>query len=184
MARDTNFYYSFLVLTPAKRQAIIAVWDFCRAVDDAVDEVGEAGDAAVEVARWRREVADCFEGRAPQTRQGRALAPAHQGVRSHARSRSSLSSRASRWISRPRRYETFDDLYQYCIRVASAVGLMCLEIFGYRNPASRQYATDLGVALQLTNILRDVRGDLERGRIYIPLADLASARLLGSGLAA
>jgi len=75
LARDTNFYYSFLVLTPAKRQAIIAVWDFCRAVDDAVDEVREPGDAAVEVARWRREVADCFEGRAPQTRQGRALAP-------------------------------------------------------------------------------------------------------------
>jgi phytoene synthase len=72
----------------------------------------------------------------------------------------------------PRRYETFDDLYQYCIRVASAVGLICLDIFGYREPSSRQYATDLGVALQLTNILRDVRGDLERGRVYIPLEDM------------
>ena len=72
----------------------------------------------------------------------------------------------------PRRYETFDDLYEYCIRVASAVGLICLEIFGYRDPASRQYAIDLGVALQLTNILRDVRGDLERGRVYIPQEDL------------
>jgi phytoene synthase len=72
----------------------------------------------------------------------------------------------------PRRYESFDDLYQYCIRVASAVGLMCLDIFGAREPASRQYAIDLGVALQLTNILRDVRGDLARGRVYIPLEDL------------
>ena len=72
----------------------------------------------------------------------------------------------------PRRYETFDDLYQYCIRVASAVGLICLDIFGYREPASRQYATELGVALQLTNILRDVRGDLEQGRVYIPQEDL------------
>ena len=72
----------------------------------------------------------------------------------------------------PRRYETFDDLYQYCIRVASAVGLVCLEIFGSREPASRQYAIDLGVALQLTNILRDVRGDLEQGRVYIPQEDL------------
>jgi phytoene synthase len=72
----------------------------------------------------------------------------------------------------PRRYETFEELYEYCIRVASAVGLICLEIFGYRDPASKQYATELGVALQLTNILRDVPGDLERGRVYIPQADL------------
>ena len=71
-----------------------------------------------------------------------------------------------------RRYETFDDLYEYCIRVASAVGLICLEIFGYGDPRSRQYAIDLGVALQLTNILRDVPEDLRRGRVYIPLEDL------------
>jgi phytoene synthase len=73
---------------------------------------------------------------------------------------------------RPRRYETFDDLYEYCIRVASAVGLICLDIFGAATGAARQYATDLGVALQLTNILRDVPGDLARGRVYIPLEDL------------
>jgi len=74
---------------------------------------------------------------------------------------------------RTRRYQTFADLYQYCIRVASAVGLMCVEIFGYRNPSTRQYAIDLGVALQLTNILRDIPGDLARGRLYLPLDDLA-----------
>ena len=71
-----------------------------------------------------------------------------------------------------RRYETSTDLYRYCIRVASAVGLICLEIFGYDDPRARQYATDLGVALQLTNILRDVPGDLAQGRLYIPLDDL------------
>ena len=71
-----------------------------------------------------------------------------------------------------RRYETFPDLYEYCIRVASAVGLICLEIFGYGDPRSRQYAVDLGVALQLTNILRDVPEDLRRGRVYIPQEDL------------
>ena len=71
-----------------------------------------------------------------------------------------------------RRYETFDDLYRACIRVASAVGLMCLEIFGYRDPRARDYAVDLGVALQLTNILRDVPEDLARGRVYIPQEDL------------
>ena len=88
------------------------------------------------------------------------------------RRRSTRWSRGSRWISGARRYETFDDLYEYCIRVASAVGLMCLEIFGYRDPRARQYATDLGVALQLTNILRDVPEDLARGRVYIPQEDL------------
>jgi phytoene synthase len=71
-----------------------------------------------------------------------------------------------------RRYETFEELYEYCIRVASAVGLICLEIFGYEDPRARQYATDLGVALQLTNILRDVPADLTQGRLYIPLEDL------------
>jgi phytoene synthase len=72
----------------------------------------------------------------------------------------------------PRRYETFEQLHAYCIRVASAVGLICLEIFGYRSPQARQYAIDLGVALQLTNILRDVPADFERGRVYIPQEDL------------
>jgi 15-cis-phytoene synthase len=71
-----------------------------------------------------------------------------------------------------RRYDTFDELYAYCIRVASAVGLICLEIFGYRDSGARQYAIDLGVALQLTNILRDVPEDLRRGRVYLPQADL------------
>ena len=72
-----------------------------------------------------------------------------------------------------RRYATFVDLYEYCIRVASAVGLMCVEIFGYEDPKAREYANDLGVALQLTNILRDVPEDLGRGRVYIPLEDFA-----------
>ena len=71
-----------------------------------------------------------------------------------------------------RRYDTFEDLYQYCIRVASAVGLLCIEIFGYQDPGSRDYAVALGVALQLTNIIRDVPEDLESGRLYLPLSDL------------
>ena len=83
-----------------------------------------------------------------------------------------------------RRYETFDDLYEYCIRVASAVGLICLEIFGYRDPGARQYAIDLGVALQLTNILRDVPEDLRRGRVYIPQEDLRAHGVHRGGLTA
>ena len=173
MARDTNFYYSFLVLPTAKRQAIVAVWDFCRAVDDASDEIGDgdAASATAEVARWRDELARCFGDREPATRQGRALQPL---IGQFGLSREPFEALIDgvEMDLVPRRYQTFDDLYQYCTRVASAVGFMCLEIFGYRASAARQYATDLGVALQLTNILRDVKGDLERGRVYIPLEDL------------
>jgi 15-cis-phytoene synthase len=173
MGRDTNFYYSFLVLPPDKRRAIIAVWDFCRAVDDAADEVGEGSTEAAmnEVARWRRELAAAFGAGTPDTPQGRALAPLVKPFNLPRESFDALIEGVEMDLG-PRRYETFDDLYEYCIRVASAVGLICLEIFGYEDPRSRQYAIDLGVALQLTNILRDVPGDLARGRVYIPQEDL------------
>jgi phytoene synthase len=176
VARDTNFYYSFLVLPALKRRAFIAVWDFCRAVDDAVDEIGERdrASAAIEVERWRRELSACFEGGEPSTRQGRALVPLIAHFRLKREPFDALIEGVEMDLG-PRRYETFDDLYQYCIRVASAVGLICLDIFGAREPAARQYAIDLGVALQLTNILRDVAGDLERGRLYIPLDELRAA---------
>jgi 15-cis-phytoene synthase len=173
LARDTNFYYSFLVLPAAKRNAIVAVWDFCRAVDDATDEPAavNAGSVAAEVARWRAELAACFEGGTPRTSQGAALVPVIQRFDLSRAPFEALVDGVEMDLV-PRRYETFGELYEYCIRVASAVGLMCIEIFGYRDAAAKQYATDLGVALQLTNILRDVRGDLERGRLYIPLEDL------------
>ncbi|OFW11459.1 MAG: squalene synthase HpnD [Acidobacteria bacterium RIFCSPLOWO2_02_FULL_67_36] len=171
MARDTNFYYSFLVLPAEKRRAIVAVWDFCRAVDDAVDEAVDEEAARAETAGWRRELAACFEGGAPQTPQGRALAPLVREFNLPRASFDALIEGVEMDIG-ARRYETFADLYEYCIRVASAVGLICLEIFGYRNPRARQYATNLGVALQLTNILRDVPEDLARGRVYVPQEDL------------
>ena len=173
MARDTNFYYSFLVLPAHKRRAIVAVWDFCRAVDDAVDEAGDRDltAAGLELARWRQELCSCFEGGAAGTPQGRALAPL---VRTFNLQRAHFEAliEGVEMDVRPRRYETFEELYEYCIRVASAVGLICLDIFGASAEASRQYATDLGVALQLTNILRDVPDDFARGRVYIPLEDL------------
>lgn len=171
MARDTNFYYSFLVLPAAKRQAIVAVWDFCRAVDDAVDEA-PAGTQAARVCEWREELARCFDGGEPQTPQGRALHPLIKPFNLPRTAFEALIEGVEMDVHNSR-YATFDDLYQYCIRVASAVGLMCVEIFGCKDPASKQYAIDLGVALQLTNILRDVPGDLERGRVYIPLEDFA-----------
>ena len=170
MSRDTNFYYSFLVLPSGKRAAIIAVWDFCRAVDDAVDEA-EAGTEAAQVAMWKREVAACFEGGTPVTRQGQALAPLIPKFNLPRSAFDALVEGVEMDIG-SRRYETFAELYEYCIRVASAVGLMCVEIFGYDDPRTRQYATNLGVALQLTNILRDIPKDLALGRVYLPQEDL------------
>jgi 15-cis-phytoene synthase len=169
VARDTNFYYSFLVLPPDKRRAIVAVWDFCRAVDDAVDEVPAAA-AAAEAASWRRELAACYGG-APATPQGQALVPFIGAFDLPRDSFEALIDGVEMDVG-SRRYETFADLHEYCIRVASAVGIICLHIFGCRDARAHQYATDLGVALQLTNILRDVPGDLARGRVYLPQEDL------------
>jgi phytoene synthase len=177
MARDTNFYYSFLVLTPARRQAIVAVWDFCRAVDDAVDEarVETEEDRAAAQARlgeWRLEIERCFTGAEPQTRQGRALAPLVREFDLPRGPFGDLVDGVAMDIGH-RRYKTFAELYQYCYRVASTVGIICVQIFGCQDAQSRDYATDLGLALQLTNILRDVKKDLAQGRLYIPLDDLA-----------
>ena len=171
MARDTSFYYSFLVLPAEQRRAIVAVWDFCRAVDDAADEAG-AGEGEREVRRWRDELARCYAGGTPETPQGRALQPLI-AVFGLPRSAFDALIEGVEMDLHPRRYDRFQDLYEYCIRVASAVGLLCVEIFGCRDQGSRQYAIDLGVALQLTNILRDVPGDFARGRVYIPREDFA-----------
>ena len=171
MGRDTSFYYSFLVLPAEKRRAIVAVWDFCRAVDDAVDEAPE-GTSEGQVRAWREELARCFDGGDPVTPQGRALQPLIP-VFSLPRAAFEALIEGVEMDLHNSRYATFDDLYQYCIRVASAVGLICVEVFGCKDPGSKQYAIDLGVALQLTNILRDVPGDLEKGRVYIPQEDFA-----------
>ena len=170
-SRDTSFYYSFLVLPAAQRRAIVAVWDFCRAVDDAVDEA-PVDQRAAQVRAWREELARCFDGGVPHTRQGTALKPVIDAFTLSRQPFESLIEGVEMDLGTAR-YATFADLYEYCIRVASAVGLICVEVFGCRDAQSRQYAIDLGVALQLTNILRDVPGDLERGRVYIPLEDFA-----------
>jgi 15-cis-phytoene synthase len=180
VARDTSFYYSFLVLPADRRRAIIAVWDFCRAVDDAVDEAAAGqgpltaearAGAERELAVWRAEVARAFEGGQPQTPQGRALAPC---IRAFGLPRVPFEDLIDGVAMdlHGRRYETFDELVEYCRRVASAVGLICLDIFGCRDAGSRDYAHNLGLALQLTNIIRDVGADLAQGRIYLPTEDL------------
>jgi len=176
--RDTSFYYSFVILPEAQRAAIVAVWDFCRAVDDAVDEkAGAPGDpgrraeAAAELARWRAELDACFAGRTCTTEQGRNLTAPIAKFGLPRRSFEDVIDGVEMDLD-VRRYATFDDLRQYCLRVASAVGLICLDIFGAKAEGSRQYAIDLGIALQLTNILRDLGRDLAGGRLYLPTEDL------------
>ena len=171
MSRDTSFYYSFLVLPPRKRNALIAVWDFCRAVDDAVDEDEDSVRAAHALAAWRAELAACYNGLRPGTPQARALQPF---VREFNLPRDPFDAVIDgvEMDLHHARYPTFESLSEYCRRVASAVGLICVEIFGYRNPATRDYAVNLGMALQITNIVRDVAADLRRGRIYLPEEDL------------
>jgi phytoene synthase len=174
MARKTSFYYSFLVLPPEERRAIVAVWDFCRAVDDAVDEAPTAAgrpSGREAVGFWRAELGRVFDNAAPETEEGRRLQPF---VRSHGLPRQPFEDVIDGVAMDldTTRYETFGDLFEYCRRVASAVGLICIRIFGCRDPRASEYAINLGVALQLTNILRDVKDDLARGRIYLPLEDL------------
>lgn len=172
MTRKTSFYYSFLALPAAERQAITAVFDFCRAVDDAVDLEADPQRATAALEIWRREVAAVFDGRAPETPQGVALQPFVEPFHLPRAQFEALVDGVA-MDATPQRYRTFHELEPYCHRVASSVGLMCAEIFGYTEPRVKEYARDLGVALQLTNILRDVAVDFRRDRVYLPQDELA-----------
>src|SRR5688500_4368097 len=138
MSRATSFYYSFLALPADKRDAIVAVWDFCRAVDDAVDEPGEL-DPAAALGQWREEVARLYEGRDAATPQGKRLAPFIAAFALPRSAFEDLIDGVTMDLQR-NRYATFEELRQYCLRVASAVGLICVEIFGYRDFQTRDYA--------------------------------------------
>ena len=172
MARDTSFSYSFLVLPDEQRRAIGLVWDFCRAVDDAVDEAADRKVAESEVSGWRDEVARMFGTDTPRTPQAQRLKPVISQFRLARKPFDDLVDGVEMDLWRSR-YDTFDELIGYCRRVASAVGLICIEIFGCRDSRSQDYAFNLGLALQLTNIIRDVRVDLQNDRIYLPQEDLA-----------
>jgi phytoene synthase len=173
MARQTSFYYSFLVLPAQQRRAIVAVWDFCRVVDDSVDEEPASGlpSGCDAVRFWREELAACYGAGEPATPQGRALRPFIRALDLPRQAFEDVIDGVAMDLDR-HRYDTFADLFEYCRRVASAVGMICIRIFGCRSAAADQYALNLGVALQLTNILRDIKDDYARGRVYLPLADL------------
>jgi phytoene synthase len=174
----SNFYYAFLTLPRPRRQALYALYAFCRTVDDLADLAHErSADPPTlrrELQAWRREVARCYEpGGAPEHPIAQRLAAA---VRAFGVPREALEAIIDgvEMDLAGVRYERAADLYAYCYRVASAVGLAAIEIFGYTDRRARDYAVNLGIALQLTNILRDVGADARAGRVYLPLADLGA----------
>jgi phytoene synthase len=168
----SNFYYAFLALPRPRREALYAVYAFCRTVDDVADLGRDHQAQRAQLARWREDVARCFEPGPPPTHPiARQLAAA---VRRYPIPRASLEAviEGCEMDLAGMRFETAEDLYPYCRRVASAVGLCCIEIFGYTDPRARDYAVHLGIALQLTNIIRDVGADAREGRVYLPRREL------------
>lgn len=184
----SNFYYAFLTLPRRRREALYAVYAFCRTVDDIADVGPERGAhlpaLRAELEQWRREVARCYEpGPGPEHPIAQRLAAA---VRAFPIPRAALEAIIDgvQMDLDGVRYETAEDLYPYCYRVASAVGLASIEIFGYTDPRAREYAVNLGLALQLTNIIRDVGSDARAGRVYLPQADLRACGVTGDDLQA
>ena len=167
---NTNFYYSFFSLPAEKRKALYAIYALCRFLDDVADESPGRLEASEALLKWTTEIINMYQG-----------TPSHPltvGLKPYIE-----------WYSIPQkyfldlikgvemdltknRYHTFDKLHRYCYKVASVVGLICAEVFGYQNAVTLGYAVDLGIALQLTNILRDIKADAANGRIYLPLEDL------------
>lgn len=187
-----NFYYAFLTLPVARRQAIYVAYTFCRHCDDSVDTAHstEAKLALLADLRWKLE--ETYRGHPPsvfskspqppfqkggiskETQTGVFLALADVAQRydiPQAYFQDVLSGVETDLVKN--RYQTFEELCQYCYQVASVVGLICLQIFGYKDPAAKGHAIDLGLAMQLTNIARDVRQDLELGRVYLPQEEMA-----------
>jgi len=169
-AHATNFYYSFVFLPREKRRAIEAVYAFARRGDDIADSGLEPDRAVEELARYRATLDDCYAGRGA-TPELRALAESIARFKIPRQPFEDLILGLEMDLS-VTRYDTFEDLALYCYRVASTIGLIAVEIFGYQNPRTRDYAINLGMALQLVNILRDLVSDARRGRLYLPREDL------------
>jgi phytoene synthase len=169
-ASGSSFYYSFLFLPPERRRAITALYAFCREVDDVVDECADAQLAATKLGWWRAEVANLFAGN-PQHPVTKALAP-HIEARAITREKLTEIIDGMEMDLTQTRYLDWTGLERYCYRVASVVGLLAAGIFGYRDARTLDYARELGIAFQLTNIIRDVGEDARKNRIYLPMEDL------------
>ena len=169
----SNLALAFVLLPQAKRDAMSALYAFCRQVDDVADaESVPAEERRQQLSAWRADVRLAYGAQAPRFAVNREL----QSFIRQYHLPFDLFDELIRGVEMDldiKRYETYEPLDLYCYRVASVVGLLSIEIFGYRDPACRDYAIHLGKALQLTNILRDVGCDAARGRIYLPLSELA-----------
>jgi phytoene synthase len=169
-ASGSSFYYAFLFLAPERRRAITALYAFCREVDDAVDEASELQLAAAKLAWWRSEVANLYAGN-PQHPVTRALQPFTQKFAISAERLNEIIDGMEMDLTQTR-YLDWPGLERYCYLVAGVVGLLAASIFGYRNPKTLDYARDLGIAFQLTNVIRDVGEDARKNRIYIPMDEM------------
>ncbi|BCM24986.1 presqualene diphosphate synthase HpnD [Methyloradius palustris] len=169
-ASGSSFYYSFMFLPKPRREAITALYAFCREVDDIADECQDIDIARTKLAWWRAEISNLYAGK-PQHPVTKALATP---VKSYALQEQHFQEiiDGMEMDLNQSRYVDFDELQVYCYRVASVVGILAASIFGYSNPATLLYAHDLGLAFQLTNITRDVGEDARRDRIYLPLEEL------------
>ena len=170
-AAARNFYYGFAVLPPEKRDAICALYAFMRRADDISDSNGEVPDKRLALKAWRNALDQALEGKYS----GSAMMPAlHHTVRTYnipVEYFQDLMTGAEMDLD-IRTYDTFEDLCRYCYCVAGTVGLCCVHVFGFSDPLALALAPKLGIAFQLTNILRDVAEDFSMGRVYIPRVDL------------
>ena len=166
----SSFYYAFMFLPPARRAAITSFYAFCREVDDVVDEVGEPAVAAAKLAWWRGEVRASYAG-APSHPVMQALMPLAAAYGIEAAHLEAVID-GCRIDLEQTRFADYAALQRYCHLVAGVVGEVAANIFGRTEPATIAYAHRLGLAMQLTNIIRDVGDDARRGRIYLPLAEL------------
>ncbi len=173
----SNLALAFVLLPKAKRDAMSALYAFCREVDDvADDETIPVENRRTQLALWREDVRRACENGQPEFIVNQEL---KRVIAQHKLPFAHFDDliRGVEMDLDIKRYENFADLEKYCYRVASVVGLLSIEIFGYTNPACREYAVYLGNALQLTNILRDVKTDAERGRIYLPRSEMIRCKV-------
>jgi len=169
-ASGSSFYYSFFFLPRDKRRAITALYAFCREVDDVVDECSDADVARTTLNWWRSEVAAIYGG-TPQHPVALALVPIVKQFNMAQELLLEIIDGMEMDLDQPR-YADFKSLQLYCYRVASVVGLLSVAIFGYTDRQTLKYAHDLGIAFQLTNIIRDVGEDARRNRIYLPMDEM------------
>ncbi|MDH0864266.1 presqualene diphosphate synthase HpnD [Mitsuaria sp. GD03876] len=169
-ASGSSFYYAFLFLPPPRRAAITAFYAFCREVDDVVDEVSDPGVAATKLAWWRKEVMSAFSGQ-PSHPAMKALLPHVQDYDIRVEHLLAVIDGCQMDLEQTR-YLDYAGLQRYCHLVAGVVGEVASGIFGRQDPQTVAYAHKLGLAMQLTNIIRDVGDDARRGRIYLPVSEL------------